>query len=96
MEGIGRVCVNNAGADTLTGEAARWPFERKLEELLAVDVTATMLLSRALGQRMKESGGGVVLNMGWDQAEAGMEGDSGELFAAVKGGSSWRSANRWR
>jgi 3-oxoacyl-[acyl-carrier protein] reductase len=23
--------------------------------------------------------------MGWDQAEAGMEGDSGELFAAVKG-----------
>ncbi len=23
--------------------------------------------------------------MGWDQAEAGMEGDSGELFAATKG-----------
>ena len=79
------VCVNNAGADTLTGEAARWPFERKLEELLAVDVTATMLLSRALGQRMKEAGGGVVINMGWDQADVGMEGDSGELFAAAKG-----------
>ncbi len=78
------ICVNNAGADTLTGEAARWPFERKLEELLAVDVTATMLLSRALGQRMKEVGG-VVMNMGWDQADVGMEGDSGELFAAAKG-----------
>jgi 3-oxoacyl-[acyl-carrier protein] reductase len=23
--------------------------------------------------------------MGWDQAETGMEGDSGELFAATKG-----------
>jgi len=79
------VCVSNAGADTLTGEAARWPFERKLEELLVVDVTATMLLSRALGRRMKEAGGGVILNMGWDQAEIGMEGDSGELFAAAKG-----------
>jgi 3-oxoacyl-[acyl-carrier protein] reductase len=79
------VCVNNAGADTLTGEAASWPFERKLEALLAVDVTATMLLSRALGQRMKEAGGGVVINMGWDQADVGMEGDSGELFAAAKG-----------
>ena len=77
--------VNNAGADTLTGEAAGWPFERKLEELLAVDVTATMLLARAVGRRMKAAGGGVILNMGWDQADTGMEGDSGELFAAAKG-----------
>jgi 3-oxoacyl-[acyl-carrier protein] reductase len=79
------VWVNNAGADTLTGGAARWPFERKLEELLAVDVRATLLLGRAVGRRMKESGGGVIVNMGWDQAETGMEGDSGELFAATKG-----------
>ena len=56
-----------------------------METLLAVDVTATMLLSRALGQRMKEAGAGVVINMGWDQADVGMEGDSGELFAAAKG-----------
>jgi len=79
------VWINNAGADTLTGEAGRWPFEDKLRELLAVDVTATMLLSRAAGRRMKERGGGVIVNMGWDQAETGMEGDSGELFAASKG-----------
>lgn len=79
------VWVNNAGADTLTGEAASWPFERKLEELLAVDVTATMVLARAVGRRMKDAGSGVILNMGWDQAETGMEGDSGEVFAAVKG-----------
>ncbi len=79
------ICVNNAGADTLTGEAASWSFERKLDELLSVDVTATMQLSRSLGWRMKKGSGGVILNMGWDQAETGMEGDSGELFAAAKG-----------
>ena len=79
------IWVNNAGADTLTGEAAGWSFARKLEELLAVDVKATLLLSRAVGQRMKGRGRGVVLNMGWDQAETGMEGDSGQLFAAAKG-----------
>jgi 3-oxoacyl-[acyl-carrier protein] reductase len=79
------ICVNNAGADTLTGETAKWSFERKLDELLAVDVTATMLLARSLGFRMKKAGGGLILNMGWDQADVGMEGDSGELFAASKG-----------
>ncbi len=79
------VLINNAGADTLTGEAARWPFERKLEELLAVDVRATIHLSRSLGARMRGAGQGVIVNMGWDQAETGMEGDSGELFATVKG-----------
>jgi 3-oxoacyl-[acyl-carrier protein] reductase len=79
------VLVNNAGADTLTGEAAEWPFEQKLDALLAVDVKATMRLGRSLGRQMKDAGGGVVLNVGWDQAETGMEGDSGELFAAVKG-----------
>jgi 3-oxoacyl-[acyl-carrier protein] reductase len=79
------IWVNNAGADTLTGPAASWPFEDKLKELLDVDVTATIALSRNVGRRMKQSGHGVILNMGWDQADVGMAGDSGELFAAAKG-----------
>ena len=79
------VVVNNAGADTLTGAAAKWTFEQKLEMLWSVDVRATMRLSRELGRRMKAASGGVILTMGWDQAETGMEGDSGELFAATKG-----------
>jgi 2-amino-4-hydroxy-6-hydroxymethyldihydropteridine diphosphokinase len=79
------VWINNAGADTLTGEAGTWPFEKKLAELLAVDVTATMLLSREAGRRMKVEGRGAIVNVGWDQAETGMGGDSGELFAAAKG-----------
>jgi 2-amino-4-hydroxy-6-hydroxymethyldihydropteridine diphosphokinase len=79
------VWVNNAGADLLTGEAAAWPFEQKWRELVAVDVTATMFLSRTVGERMKTQGGGVIINMGWDQADTGMAGDSGQLFAAAKG-----------
>lgn len=78
------IWINNAGADTLTGDAARWPFERKLEELFRVDVRATMLLARAVGQKMKERGQGVIVNLGWDQAETGMAGDSGQLFGAIK------------
>ncbi|HEV3120642.1 MAG TPA: SDR family oxidoreductase [Isosphaeraceae bacterium] len=74
-----------AGADTLTGQAAKLPFDAKLETLLAVDLVATVRLCRAVGALMKERGAGVILTMGWDQAETGMEGDSGELFAATKG-----------
>lgn len=78
------IWINNAGADTLTGEAAEWPFEKKLDELWKVDVAATMLLSRLIGSCMQAQQHGVILNMGWDQAETGMEGDSGQLFAATK------------
>jgi 3-oxoacyl-[acyl-carrier protein] reductase len=79
------IWVNNAGADTLTGETARWPFERKLDLLWQVDVGGTIGLSRLVGRRMKDRGRGTIVNMGWDQAEQGMAGDSGELFAAIKG-----------
>jgi 3-oxoacyl-[acyl-carrier protein] reductase len=74
-----------AGADTLTGEAAGLPFDAKLDLLWAVDVAATIRLCRSVGQRMKDQGRGAIVTMGWDQAETGMEGDSGELFAATKG-----------
>jgi 3-oxoacyl-[acyl-carrier protein] reductase len=74
-----------AGADTLTGPAAKLGFEGKLDLLWSVDVVATMRMCRAVGARMKARGGGAIVTMGWDQAETGMEGDSGELFAATKG-----------
>jgi 3-oxoacyl-[acyl-carrier protein] reductase len=79
------IWINNAGADTLTGNAAKWSFEQKLEALWRVDVTATIRLSRQIGAKMKERGSGVILNVGWDAADRGMGGDSGELFAAAKG-----------
>jgi 3-oxoacyl-[acyl-carrier protein] reductase len=78
------VWVNNAGADILTGNKARASFEEKLSHLYETDVRAALLLSRDVGRRMKARGRGVILNIGWDQADRGMEGDSGELFAMSK------------
>lgn len=79
------IWINCAGADLLTGEAPRWTFEQKLEALWRVDVTSSLRLGRAIGRRMKARGHGVLLNIGWDQADHGMAGDSGELFGAAKG-----------
>ena len=85
FKGAVDIWVNNAGADILTGAAAQWSFDRKLDQLWQIDVRATIELSRSIGARMKQRGSGVILNVGWDRAEHGMEGDSGELFAATKG-----------
>jgi len=74
-----------AGADTLTGPAAKLSFDAKLDLLWSVDVVSTIRLCRAVGRRMAARGSGAIVTMGWDQAETGMEGDSGELFAAAKG-----------
>ncbi|MCE9547044.1 MAG: SDR family oxidoreductase [Planctomycetia bacterium] len=79
------IWINNAGADVLTGPAADMSFEEKLAVLWDVDVLATVTIARAVGARMKAAGDGVILNMGWDQAEQGMAGESGEMFAAIKG-----------
>lgn len=78
------IWVNNAGADVLTGPAADWTYELKLQRLLDIDVRAGILLARAAGSRMFAAGRGVILTIGWDQADRGMEGNSGELFAATK------------
>ncbi len=79
------VWVNNAGFDVLTGAAADWPFAEKLQRLWELDVQGTIELSRNVGDRMRQRGHGAIINIGWDQAEIGMAGDSGEMFAAVKG-----------
>lgn len=79
------IWVNNAGADVLTGAAGEWSFEDKLEALWRVDVRATMLLSRLAGERMRAAGDGSIVNIGWDRAEQGMAGESGQMFGAVKG-----------
>lgn len=78
------VWVNNAGADLLTGEDARLEYADKLRRLFEIDVEGTVHLSRAAVRRMKQQGSGVVLNIGWDQADRGMDGESAELFSTAK------------
>jgi 3-oxoacyl-[acyl-carrier protein] reductase len=81
------VWVNNAGADVLTGEAAGWEWERKLDLLLAVDLKGTIACSYAVADVMREQdGGGAIINMSWDHVTVGMKGANPELFSAVKGG----------
>ena len=90
--------INNAGGDVLTGVWKDKSFAEKLGYLLKTDVTASLMLSRYAGSRMKDQfesatkstknnnwTTGVILNIGWDQAWQGMEGDAGELFATTKG-----------
>jgi 3-oxoacyl-[acyl-carrier protein] reductase len=88
-EQLGRidVWVNNAGADVLTGDAAAWEWERKLDILLAVDLKGTIACSYAIGDVMRgQDRGGAILNMSWDHVTTGMAGDDPQLFSAVKGG----------
>jgi 3-oxoacyl-[acyl-carrier protein] reductase len=81
------VWVNNAGADVLTGDAAAWEWERKLDLLLAVDLKGTIACSYAIGEVMRgQERGGAIVNMSWDHVTTGMAGDDPELFSAVKGG----------
>jgi len=81
------VWVNNAGADVLTGDAAGWDWERKLDLLLAVDLKGTIACSYAAGAIMREQAdGGTIVNMSWDHVTSGMAGADPELFSAVKGG----------
>lgn len=79
--------VNNAGADVLTGDAAELSFEAKLQRLLEVDVTGTILLSRSVTHRWQAQPlpqPPCMIFIGWDQAPHGMEGDAGQMFAAAK------------
>jgi 3-oxoacyl-[acyl-carrier protein] reductase len=70
----------------LTGEAADWEWERKLDLLLAVDLKGTIACSYAIGEVMRDQGSGAIVNMSWDHVATGMAGENPQLFSAVKGG----------
>jgi 3-oxoacyl-[acyl-carrier protein] reductase len=80
--------VHAAGADVLTGAAKEWSFATKLDWLWKTDVAGMIQLSRAVVQRMlkqpERPNLPVMIHIGWDQANTGMEGDSGQYFCPIK------------
>src|SRR5213076_861087 len=82
------VWVNNAGADILTGDAARLSRTEKLDRLLAVDLRGTLLASwKAVELMDVQPSGGVILNMSWDHVlGGGLKSEYAQVFCAAKGG----------
>ena len=86
-----QIWVNNAGADVLTTAARHLPFAERLQQLLDVDVAGTIRLSRLVVERLQQQTDDsaarqpALINIGWDQALQGMEGEAGQLFCTTKG-----------
>ena len=83
------VWIHSAGADVLTGDARGLNFSEKLAKLWATDVCGTFVLSRMVADKMLSQPKvddrlPSMVHIGWDQAEHGMEGDSGQFFSATK------------
>jgi len=85
--------IHCAGADVLTGDAANWSFERKLQSLINVDLVGTILAARLVGERLRaqakqftDAPPPSMLFIGWDQATEGMDGDAGQMFGPIKAG----------
>ena len=80
------VWVNNAGADVLTGEAAEWPAERKLEALL--DARPEGARSAARGWSPPGCGPAAAssTSAGTTPRRTAWPASNPELFAAVKAG----------
>ena len=84
--------INNAGADVLTGTARQQSFAVRLQRLCEVDVQGTVRLSRLVAPRMLDQPPRsdlspalpCIVNIGWDQAQLGMEGEPGQLFGTTK------------
>jgi len=82
------VWVNAAGADVLTGSSSKLSFDAKLEKLWKTDVVGSIRISRAVALRMMAqlttATLPTIINLSWDQAEIGFEGESGQFFSPTK------------
>lgn len=81
------VWVNNAGADVLKPPTRELDFEQKLKMLFEIDVHGTIRLSRLVAGKLSKQSNPherLVINIGWDQADLGMENEAGQLFCTAK------------
>lgn len=78
--------VNNAGADILTGALSGSVLAEKLEHLIDVDMKGTIHSCHIVLPYFQKQGHGVFVNMSWDLAIHGFEGENPQIFAATKAG----------
>lgn len=79
------IWVNAAGMDLMSPSLQHLSFEEKLAELYAVDLLASVRMSRKIGAVMKQGGKGVIVLFSWDGIELGLAGETAQLYGTVKG-----------
>lgn len=79
------VWVNAAGVDLMDSSTKGLSFDEKMQQLFAVDVFATIEMSRRVGDEMKKRGKGAIFCFGWDGVQYGWQGDTAQLYGAAKG-----------
>lgn len=82
------VIVNAAGLDLMQPDIRKLSFDERLELLFAVDVQATVRISRTIGKWMQKTlppERGSIIMFGWDATVRGMEGETAELYSLAKG-----------
>lgn len=98
-DGVGTLAwIHAAGLDLMAAEVKSLAFDEKMRRLFALDVTASIRMSRRIGLRMTELAmldrmdnpthtalNASILFFGWDGASRGMEGETAQLYAAAKG-----------
>ena len=79
------IWVNAVGVDLMLPEMKRLSFDERLRRIMEVDVFATLNMSRRIGRRMKDQGGGTLVFFSWDGVAYGLSGETALLYGTAKG-----------
>ncbi|MDO5581372.1 MAG: SDR family oxidoreductase [Planctomycetia bacterium] len=82
--------INAAGLDLMREEIKKLSFDEKLDRILETDLRSAIRLSKMLGPAMKNDSlrsgeSGTILFFGWSGIDRGMEGETAQIYSAVKG-----------
>ncbi|MDR0869375.1 MAG: SDR family oxidoreductase [Planctomycetaceae bacterium] len=79
------IFVNAAGLDLMTPDIAAMPFGKKIQLLFQTDVFVPIQLSKIVGKRMKDTGGGTIFFFSWNGVRYGWNTETAQLYGAAKG-----------
>ncbi|MDR2171021.1 MAG: SDR family oxidoreductase [Planctomycetaceae bacterium] len=79
------ILVNAVGVNLMDTDLSSLSFEKRLDSIFALDVFATIRLSRRICDLMLQHGRGIIFFFGWDGVEYGWHGDTAQLYGAAKG-----------